>query len=85
MSAGQPDEGLALWAGALKRPPPSVYAFDPQQERLDLTVAAMQHGRAALAREALTDFLAEEAAMGRPVDPSITALSARVDAALASP
>lgn len=82
---GAVDEGLALWREGLSRPPPSRYAMDPQQQRLDLAVAATRSGRPDVAREALDAFLAEERAMGRPAHASILELSAQVDAALAAP
>jgi len=77
-ASGQVDAGLELWAGALARPPASRYVMDLQAERLDLAQAAASVGRTPLAVESLDAFIASETQAGRPVDPSVTALRARL-------
>ena len=77
--AGEVDAGLRLWAEALERPPASRFVMDVQAERLELAQAAASVGRAPLAVASLDAFIASEARAGRPVDPSVTALRARLD------
>jgi predicted Zn-dependent protease len=74
---GATDEGLALWARALRNPPASPFVMDVQRERLDFAQATLALGRPAEAVWALEDFLAAEAAAGRPIDPSVRQLHAR--------
>lgn len=77
---GQPEQGLALWAQALANPPASSFVMDVQAERLAYAQRAWKIGRADLALVQLDAFLAHEAAAGRPVHPSVTALREEVAA-----
>ena len=53
--------------------------MDVQAERLDLAQAAASVGRTPLALWCVDDFIAAEVAAGRPVDPSVRGLRARIE------
>lgn len=75
---GQTEAGLALWRQAIDHPIPYGMFYDRQRERLDYAVAALGAGRREEARQVLEDFIADEAAAGRTLDPSVVALRAKI-------